>query len=94
MSYINLKVQKHFYSIKKGDDIYPKKLGMIDVIVYDSNKNKEVAVVAFNETIPKGTIFWKCSYNDITYYTNVIKHEENIKDIAYIYLKSIGLNYE
>jgi len=94
MDIIVFEVREHYYSIDKGKDIYPNKLGMIDVRIFDSNKNKEVAVVAFNENIPKGKIIWTISYNDIDYYMKVTNHPEKIKELAYNYLKSLDLNFD
>lgn len=94
MDIIVFEVRDHYYSIDKGIDIYPNKLGMIDVRIFDSNKNKEVAVVAFNENIPKGNIFWSVSYNDIDYYIKITNNSEKIKELAYNYLKSLDLSYD
>ena len=87
----------HYYAIQPGNDIYPKKQGMIDVRIYDSLKNKEVAVVAFNEKRPEskdGAVLWQLGHEDIEYFMNVTNCQEEIKNLAHSYLKSKGLNYD
>lgn len=70
---------------------------MIDVRIFDSLKNKEVAVVAFNEQRTKAenaAVFWQVDSDNMEYYLNVTNQEQQIKSLAYTYLKSKGLNYD
>ena len=97
MNRIVYEARTHYYAIQPGNDIYPKKQGMIDVRIYDILKNKEVAVVAFNEQRTKaedGAVFWQLGHEDIEYFINVTNCMEEIKNLAHSYLKSKGLNYD
>ena len=96
MSNIVFEAQEHYYFIEPDDDKFPefKKLGMIDVRVFDSQKNKEVAVVSFNKNIPKGQLFWKSAADDIRYFKDFYHRGEEINNVAYVYLKEKGLNYD
>ena len=96
MSSIVFEAREHYYFIEPGHDKFPeiKKLGMIDVRVFDSQKNIEVAVVSFNENIPKGQLFWKSAADDITYFKDVYHSGKEINNVAYQYLKEKGLNYD
>lgn len=89
--------RSHYYAIEPGIDVYPEKKGMIDVQVFDSIKNKEVAMVAFNEhrtNADNAAVFWQIDSKDMQYFINVTNQKEKIKNLAYTYLKSIGLNYD
>ena len=96
MSNIVFEAREHYYFIEPGDDKFPefKKLGMIDVRVFDSQKNIEVAVVSFNKNIPKGQLFWKSASDDIRYFKDVYHLGKEINNVAYQYLKKKGLNYD
>ena len=86
------KVEKHYYSIAVGCDVYPQKKGMIEVVV--SNNDTHVAVVAFNENVPNGTVFWQIDYTPIDYYKKITDCKDQIIALSADYLRTLGLNYD
>ena len=84
MNNILFEAREHYYSIQPGNDIYPQKKGMVDVRIYDGLKNKEVAVVAFNEQRTKaedGAVFWQLGHEDTQYYINVTNCKQKIQTL-------------
>ena len=90
-SAIKFYVANYYYSIKVGSNIYSQKKGMIDVEVFDHDL--KIAVVAFNENIPKGTLFWQISRLE-QQNEKYLPYKDTIIRLAANYLTIKGLNYD